>query len=297
MIGRWRKKARPDAGLITPPEGVPLRLPIAALGARAGAQVTDILLTGLGSVAFLVLLVWLNIVEPLFIVAVGMLLFFVIRIPYYVLTELMWNGQTLGKRLMSIKVVSHSGGPLQTHALVLRNLMKEAEVFLPGTLLMTLDKASPVASWLALAWVVAVLLVPLSNPYRMRLGDIMAGTHVISLPQPILLKDVATAEVATETSAEFAFMTHQLDHYGAFELQTLESLLQRAEATSTARQDETYKAIVENIRKKIGYAEPVVQNDRRAFLTAFYKAQREHLEQRQIFGERRADKFHSGSDT
>ena len=32
-----------------------------------------------------------------------------------------------------------------------------------------------------------VLAVPLFNRYRQRLGDMMAGTHVIQLPVPVLL--------------------------------------------------------------------------------------------------------------
>lgn len=295
MIRRL-KAPRPDPGRLTPPEGVPLHLPIAPLGARLGAQVADVALTTLAAVALLILLAWMGAAGLGTMQAVFALLFFVIRVPYYVIAELVWNGQTLGKRLMSIKVVSHDGGPLSTHALVLRNLMKEAEVFLPGTLLLTLDATTPLSSLIALAWIVGVLLVPLLNRYRMRLGDLMAGTHVIALPQLVLLSDMAKPVPAAE-GRKFNFLPHQLDHYGAFELQTLEGLLrQSAEAAQRPEQRATIKAIVEKIRTKIGYADPVDEADHGAFLSAFYSAQREHLEQRQLFGDRRADKFHAGQE-
>lgn len=300
ILRRWRnrRKDQPSANELLPPEGVPLILPIASLGTRLGAQITDIIITLVAAVCIVVLLSVLDFTTPQTIFIIGTLIFFLIRTPYYVLAELFWNGQTLGKRLMKIKVVSHDGGSLSAHALVLRNLMKEAEVFLPLTLLLTLDSASDLTSIISLLWVGTGLLVPVFDRHRRRLGDMMAGTHVIHLPVPILLKDLATeAPAVTDTRKKFTFLTHQLDHYGAFELQTLETLL-RAQGTSqsptAARQrDETIQAIVERIRKKIGYADPVSRPERLHFLKAFYNAQREHLEQRQLFGDKRENKHYA----
>lgn len=300
---RWRTRERPDPGRLMPPEGVPLKLPISPLGTRLAAQIVDIVITVLGAGALVVLLFVTEFTSPQTLGAVLNLAFFVIRIPYYVLAELAWNGQTLGKRFMKIRVVAHDGGPLTTHALVLRNLMKEAEIFLPGTLLLTLDAVRPVSSSLALAWVIGVLLVPLLNPYRMRLGDMMAGTHVIALPQPVLLRDVAVSRPspdADEGAADFAFLPHHLEHYGAFELQTLERLLRADETrmSDTARKNRaaTVESVVQTIRTKIEFAEPVPAPDRIRFLETFYTAQRRHLEQRQLFGERRADKHYASAD-
>ena len=303
-MSRAARKARraarhAAAGRIRAPEGVELNLPVAGIGARLGAQLTDILLTLAFVVAAMVLLIFGPSLKPETLIAVGVLLFFVTRVPYYVLTELAWNGQTLGKRLMKIKVVSHFGGPLTTHAVVLRNVVKEAEVFLPATLILTLDQDAPVASGLALGWVVLAFAIPLSNPHRMRLGDMLAGTHVVQLPVPVLLPDVArTPRTASQEAPEgFAFQAHQLDHYGRFELQTLESVLRaQSEASPTperhARSRATLASIVERVRKKIGYADAVAPGDHLAFLQAFYNAQRAYLEQRQLFGDRRADKRH-----
>ncbi|MEM9630142.1 MAG: RDD family protein [Pseudomonadota bacterium] len=303
ILQRWKKrrKQRPSPDEVMPPEGVALTLPVAGVGIRIAAQITDLLLTTIGAVCLMVLLFSIDLTEPQTMIAIGAMIFFLIRIPYYVLSEIGWNGQTLGKRLMKIKVVSHDGGSLTAHALVLRNLMKEAEVFLPATLLLTLDTASPVASIASLGWVSICLIIPMIDRYRRRLGDMMAGTHVIHLPVPVLLKDLATdAPVVSEDSKKFIFLTHQLDHYGAFELQTLETLL-RAQNTSFSsdaakKRNATIEAIVDKIRKKIGYADPVPSADRLRFLQAFYNAQREHLEQRQLFGDRRKNKHHANED-
>lgn len=293
---RREKEGVATAGNLMPPEGVELKLSIAGVGVRLAAQITDVVITLVAAVCVIILLGVLRLTQPQTVFAVAMLLFFVIRIPYYVVSELAWNGQTLGKKLMKIKVVSHDGTSLTTHALVLRNMMKEAEIFLPGTLLLTLDETTPIASLVALGWVAMAFAIPLTNRHRMRLGDMMAGTHVIHLPQPILLKDLA-AERPADADKEFVFLAHQLDHYGAFELQTLEGLL-RAEGnpvTDSALRNrrQTLAAIVDKIRRKIGYAEPVREEDHARFLKAFYAAQRAHLEQRQLFGDRRADKHHA----
>lgn len=293
-----RRKPRPAPDSILSPEGVALILPVAGVGVRLAAQIADLLITLTASGCLLILLALLDLAGPQTLIALGSMLFFLTRVPYYVLTELVWNGQTLGKRLMKIKVVAHDGGSLTTHAVVLRNLMKEAEVFLPATLLISLDQAMPVTSMLALAWVGMALTIPLFSPWRQRLGDVLAGTHVIHIPQPILLQDLAAAAPrVTPQGKRMVFLTHQLDHYGAFELQTLEGLL-RVETgalspTACVNHRQTLANVIEKIRRKILYADPVPPEDHAAFLGAFYSAQRAHLEQRQLFGDRRADKHHA----
>ncbi|MEL7255585.1 MAG: RDD family protein [Pseudomonadota bacterium] len=293
----FRRKPKPDGpppGQLLPPEGVPIHLGIAGVGVRMGAQIVDLILTLAAGIALLILLATLDLTTPSTWGAVASMLFFFTRIPYYVLAEIVWNGQTLGKKLMKIKVVSHDGASLTTHALVVRNLMKEAEVFLPGTLLITLDASEPVYTLIALVWIIGTLMVPLCNKRRRRLGDLIAGTYVIHLPQPVLLADVARYAPAQAKTEEFTFLSHHLDHYGAFELQTLEDLL-RAQATGTPYQTsktyaETLGKVVENIRRRIDYADKVTPEARVRFLQAFYNAQRAYLEQRQLFGDRRSDK-------
>lgn len=295
----WRRSSAPAApppDQLLPPEGVPIYLKIAGVGVRLGAQIVDVMITLAAAIAMLILLGTLDITTAATWGAVASMLFFFTRVPYYVLSEIIWNGQTLGKRLMKIKVVSNDGASLTIHALVVRNLMKEAEVFLPATLVITLDAAEPVYTLVALAWIFGTLLVPLCNARRRRLGDLIAGTYVIHLPQPVLLPDVAAyAGMARQGTDEFVFLSHHLDHYGAYELQTLEGVL-RAQRSGMPYETgknyaETLAKIVENIRRRIDYADKVAPEQRVRFLQSFYNAQRSYLEQRQLFGDRRSDKF------
>jgi uncharacterized RDD family membrane protein YckC len=296
-IRRRKGEDRPSPNELISPEGVALTLPVAGVGVRISAQIIDMVITMIGAVCLLIVAGYLGQTAPNTWKAIATLLFFAIRVPYYVFAELLWNGQTLGKRLMKIKVISHDGGPLSANALVLRNLMKEAEVFLPATLVLALAPSDPLATLAALAWILIGLSIPFFDRYRRRLGDMMAGTHVIHLPVPVLLKDLAgEPQRQRGKSDDFEFLSHQLDHYGAFELQTLESLLRGQDTARggmpTREREETIRVIVEKIRNKIGYADPVAPGNRLRFLRAFYKAQRAYLEQRQLFGDRRSDKHH-----
>jgi uncharacterized RDD family membrane protein YckC len=284
-----------------PPEGVPLRFEVAPLGARLGAQILDLLATGTFALALVVLLAATDAVPPAAGELIGWLLFLFVRAPYYVAAELVWNGQTLGKRARSLRVVSADGRSLPPYAIAVRNIMKELEVFVPGTALFIAPSLSPAETVLLLAWIGLLLAVPLMNRRRQRLGDMIAGTYVIRQPQAVLMPDVAAqaAGVAAGPGARFAFLPHQLDHYGAFELQTLEQVLhgraRRRDRAAARRHRQTLVAIVDRIRARIDYPEPVDERDVPAFLEAFYLAQRRYLESRRLFGDARADKYHAES--
>jgi uncharacterized RDD family membrane protein YckC len=287
-----------------PPEGVPLKFEVAPLGARFSAQILDLLATGLFALALAVLLAATDALAPPAIELIGWLLFLFVRAPYYIAAELVWNGQTLGKRARALRVVGADGRSLRPYAVAVRNIMKELEVFVPGTALFMAPLLSPPEYVLLLAWIAILLAVPLLNRRRQRLGDMIAGTYVIRQPQAVLMPDVAAraARPAAETAPRFTFLPHQLDHYGAFELQTLEQVLhaqtnrgrtRRPDRAAARRHSDTLIAIADRIRAKIAYTEPVEARDVPAFLEAFYLAQRRYLENRKLFGEARADKYHA----
>lgn len=293
---RKARKAR-DTRLLsdfTPPEGVPLKFEVAGVGVRLGAQLLDILLTVLLVAAILFVLSFLSGFYWELLVAVGSLLFFMIRTPYYVLAELLWNGVTIGKRIMKIRVISADGRSLTPQAIVVRNLMKEVEIFVPGMMLLVADDSDWVQGLITLVWTGIVLGVPLCNRRRRRLGDMIAGTCVVMTPAPVLMPDLTAKQTQDD---RFVFQPHQLDHYGAYELQTLESLLRASTRRTGNHEDgkrrlETEQAVANRIREKIDYSERVTEADALPFLKAFYAAQRAHLERRQLFGEKREDKFH-----
>lgn len=281
---------------ITPPEGVPIRFDVAGLGVRTGAQLVDVLVTMIFSIAVIAILALAFRAPGSLLMTLFAFFWLATRAPYYIITELLWNGATLGKRMLKIRVVSADGRSLTTHGIVVRNLMKEAEVFAPGTALFALPALNAFWTIVILIWIAAALAVPLFNKRRQRLGDLMGGTYVVHQPVALLLPDL-TARAPAKFEERHVFLPHQLDHYGAFELQTLEKLLHNAEAgqstpQATERRRELVAAVVEKIRVKIDYPEAVPEAEHEKFLSAFYAAQRRHLEQRRLFGDKRLDKHH-----
>ena len=271
-----------------PPEGVPISFQIASMGARFGAQFMDFLITYGGLLALLLFMLWIDVLPETAFITLFTLLIFFIRVPYYILSELVWNGRTLGKRIVKVRVISANGRRLTPHQVTARNLMKEVEVFTPTTLLLGGNSGNWVLTIMTIIWVLGVIALPFFNRKRQRLGDMIAGTIVVEQPKSVLLPDLARAgKVAAQ---RFTFMPMHLDFYGKFELQTLESIL-RDPGKSQTYQTELEK-VTSAIINKIDFVDPVLPAERGEFLLCFYRAQREHLESRQLFGDRREDKNH-----
>jgi len=70
-------------------------------------------------------------------------------------------------------------------------------------------------------------------------------------------------------------------------LQTLEHILRQEGPHAAQVRDE----VARRIQRKIGWQSPGQPVDPRAFLQAFYAAQRRHLEAKLLFGKRRQNKF------
>ena len=279
---------------LVPPEGVPIRFEVAGLAARFGAQLLDILITVVVMISIILLLAVLPFsIEPL-VSSLAAILMLMIRAPYYILTELFWNGQTVGKRATGLRVLGADGRGLTTHAVVARNLMKEVEIFMPGTMLLVSGSVGTFWNLVLLLWIVIVLVIPLTNAKRQRLGDLIANTYVTARPKSVLLPDLS----GSAPKLDFDFTPAQMEHYGRFELQTLESLLRTRSETrsSNVRRVESLVQVAAQIRRKIGYEEPVPDSRAREFLHAFYTAQRAFLEQKRMFGDVRDDKHHSDDD-
>ena len=85
-----------------------------------------------------------------------MLLLFFLRNLYFVHFELSARGATPGKRAVGIRVTDRRGGPLTASAVIARNLTRELELFLPGSMLISALAGVAGAHWgslLLLGWV------------------------------------------------------------------------------------------------------------------------------------------------
>ncbi len=273
---------------IITPEGVPVTVELADYGERVVALFIDLVIWLLATLAIFIPIVFAIGMgaRSLIAISIGLFIGFIVRNLYFVYFELAWRGATPGKRLTGLRVIDRAGGPLLPSAVVARNLTREVEMFIPLGVLMTWGKtAGDVVDWenLAIAvWLMFFAALPFINRDRMRGGDLIAGTMVISLPKRLLSSDLV------EKAVQFAFSEQQLRAYGAFELQVLEELLRRPDTPDSAR---VLSEVCDKICRKIGWTAPVPPADIVPFLREFYTAERAFLEREQLYGKARADKY------
>ncbi len=275
------------------PEGVVLHFPLAGIPARAFAFVLDlsiiVAVTVVLAIATSILAGLSGLKEPIAMLLIGV---FLVREFYFVAFEVLWHGATPGKRAMGLRVVSRDGSGLTVDAVVTRNLLRDAELFVPLTLMAVPEQVfGEVPSYLwapALLWVLIVALLPLFTRERTRAGDLAGGTVVVRVPRAPLLADEAARASLAPASPEATIQLSAAQHsvYGEKELEVLADLIRRIDKATL--EDQSH--IARTIAKKIGYDGPEPTREPTRFLTTFYKQQRAALEKRLLFGKRKASK-------
>ncbi|MDH3626790.1 MAG: RDD family protein [Acidobacteriota bacterium] len=221
--------------------------------------------------------------------AAGLVTAFMIRNFYFAVMELAFSGRTAGKMMLRLRVIARDGGPLTAQAVLARNLTRDLEWLLPLVVLMNPSVIVPSGPlWgrlLGGLWFGSFMLLPLFNRHRLRVGDLIGGTLVIKHGRRRLDDDLTTNQrVDAPTVPQYRFSQRQLEYYGVLELQTLEKVL-RLEGSE---HDAVLSRIAEKISNKIGWDYPIPNPE--WFLRDFYRAQRAHLEQRMLFGDRKETK-------
>jgi uncharacterized RDD family membrane protein YckC len=158
--------AAPDKLIIDTPEQIALEYTLAGAGSRFLALAVDTVLQLLALLTFVFTLLAAQITAgtgfaswATWAQAVLVLAYFVLMYGYFALFEALWNGQTPGKRLIGLRVISASGRPVSVFDAILRNLLRIVDS-IPG--------------------IYAVGLVSVFVTARhQRLGDLAAGTVVV----------------------------------------------------------------------------------------------------------------------
>jgi len=151
---------------IETPEQIALELPLAGIGSRFLALVLDSLLQ---VVAFLGLLLVIYLFREAFSFisyipdVLGSVLMIVVPFciywGYFAFFEIIWQGQSPGKRVAGIRVIKQTGRPMTAIEAIGRNLMRAIDI-LPGTYAVG-------------------LICMICNKQNKRLGDYVAGTVVV----------------------------------------------------------------------------------------------------------------------
>ena len=140
---------------VVTPEGVALHLPAAGPVPRALAWAIDLCVRlGLLMLSGLVLGLLGGLGAGL-----NLVVLFAVFWLYPIVLEAAWNGQTPGKRVMSLRVVAEDGAPVGWLAAITRNLMRTVDMLPFGY--------------------ATGLLACLADAHGRRLGDRVAGTLVV----------------------------------------------------------------------------------------------------------------------
>ena len=155
-----------DKLTIETPEQTALEFAVAGIGSRFLAILIDVLIQAAISVvaivAFSLIVSSLALRGPrtgLWVAALFLLFYFLLYFGYYAFFEIIWNGQTPGKRKVGIRVIKDDGRPLTPAESIGRNLMR-------------------IVDWLPFFYGVGIICAFFSKGNK-RLGDLVVGSLVV----------------------------------------------------------------------------------------------------------------------
>lgn len=185
---------------------------------------------------------------PLYFVGVATLVWGFGSFAYFGLSELLLRGQTIGKRLAGIRVVKMDGFSLDPGSILLRNIFR------------VLDHLPPL-------WI-----VPLVSGRSQRLGDMVAGTLVVS-DKPDEMSNLRlklTQRPASES--KFRFDATTLGRARPDDVVAVERLLERYQALSLEQRESLLQQMTTPLAQRM-QLEPPGSDDRRRFLEEFLAAE------------------------
>ena len=165
---------------IQTPENVAFGYQVAGIGSRFLASLLDTLIVGLLQVVILIVLTLIirafdgrafSDQISAWVYAIFGLVAAIFYWGYYVFFEMLWNGQSPGKRWVGLRVIRGDGTPITLSESLIRNLARLVD-FLPA------------------AYGVGIVTMFIDKQSR-RLGDLAAGTLVVQDRAPITMQDLA----------------------------------------------------------------------------------------------------------
>jgi uncharacterized RDD family membrane protein YckC len=148
---------------IKTPEGITFSLQLSGPVSRFLAWSIDVVTISVVMSILQILLAFFGLISVDLAYAIAILSYFVVSIGYSIFFEWYWQGQTLGKKLLRLRVMDEQGMRLQFSQIVIRNLLRSVDS-LPGLYLVG-------------------GLVSLFSKRAQRLGDIAANTIVVWNPR------------------------------------------------------------------------------------------------------------------
>jgi uncharacterized RDD family membrane protein YckC len=175
---------------VATPENVSFTYDIAGIGSRFMAALVDVLIYFVMAVAlaliFSQVVQRVEEVDPTLastLTAIYFVVSFALYWVYYIVFELVWGGQSPGKRLVKLRVVRLDGTPASAGQIIIRNVGRLVDIF-PG-------------------FYAVGLIVMFLNDQSRRLGDFAAGTLVVRENAQLSLQQLSapTAPLVSLSSA------------------------------------------------------------------------------------------------
>jgi uncharacterized RDD family membrane protein YckC len=197
------KSAKLDTSVtIVTPENIEFSYRLAGPFRRLGAFLVDLLI----KLVFLIVLSVFAGLAGLFATIGEGLTSFILLVTsflmdwfYGMLWETMWSGQTPGKKVFSLRVISCDGRPINGVQAAIRNLLRVADLGVPASIQIFSPDAPP--GYIFPTFTVGFISMALTKRFQ-RIGDLAADTMVIVEErawQPVLFKiDDARAEALAE---------------------------------------------------------------------------------------------------
>ncbi len=226
----------PDQLSIETPEQVALEFPLAGVGSRFLALAVDTLLQVAIALSVLAAVsgTW-SLLRPsgggAWFVAVLIIAAFLLFYGYFAIFEAFWHGQTPGKRLIGLRVLSVTGRPARIDEAILRNLLRVIDQ-LPG-------------------FYAIGIVTTLVSARNQRLGDLAAGTVVVhekALSAPVM--QVAAPPAGSGWTGGPGLSDA--------ELLLVETFLQRRHELAVPVREAHANAIADRLRARLGPSAPAL---------------------------------------
>jgi uncharacterized RDD family membrane protein YckC len=221
----------PEKLTIETPEQIALEYALASIGSRFLAVAVDTLIQSglllvLGLVAIGVLAMTGFSSASAWVLAPLVLGAFLVYYGYFAAFEILWQGQTPGKRTVGLRVMDRSGRPITAYQSLLRNLVRIVDQ-MPGL------------------YGVGILSVFITAHHQ-RLGDLAASTVVVHERPP-----EGTIGLAVAPSASVRSAVHGLT---AQEISVIELFLERRAGLDVTARDQTARELANRVRRRLGLA-------------------------------------------
>ncbi len=241
---------------IETPELIALDYELAGIGSRFMAYAIDVIF-----IALLLIAVGIGVAiggvfpssSHLWVIAAAFFAIFLLEFGYFSMFEIIWNGQTPGKRQAGIRVLHETGRRVTAFEVFIRNMLRIVD-YLP-------------------AFYGLGITVMFCNSRSRRLGDFAAGTVVVhdtcgiestlhfnSRMQPPEMQD----------ASKFSSLTRQ-------DVQLLETFLQRRMQLEATVRDRTAHSLVNHFATKCGLTREELPASDEDFLEGLVRHCREHL--------------------